>query len=141
MSDALPRSMPPWERPARLAAHIEPDYADPPLALTGQSGTWTLPFTLSRDVAPGAPLKLMLASPRNSMPAFLGLQCSDPSGEGFLTVRLENGRPLPIVQDTPHQVFSITVPPEGLLKGTTLKAVVATPAAEAPAQPPSTFAW
>ncbi len=117
-----PEVMPPWERPARVPDRVPIAQANPSHATWGEAGTWELPFTLTEEVPPGAGLLLQVHSHRNNKGEFAGLQCEDPEGDAYLSVRVDDGSELAVRATDRAGIFEVSVPGKGLPEGSQLTA-------------------
>jgi len=112
--------MPDWERPIRIPERISLMHTDPPFAIAGETGTWTLPLRLSESVAAGEELKFQIAGGRNNRGGFEAAQVGRPAEAGYLTAHAEDGAPLEIKSDDGGAQFSLTAPEGGLAEGDTI---------------------
>jgi hypothetical protein len=112
-----PDTMPAWSRPLRIPEQIEITHAEPPFAFAGETFAWNLPFTLSKDVPPGADLRLQLWGGRNNKGAFFDLQTEDPDAGGYIAAVLGDGSPVRIRAAEQAGTFTLGVPEDGLRKG------------------------
>jgi len=112
--------VPAWARPIRVPERVPLLHAEPPCALAGQKGTWTLSFRLTDDVGPGEPLKLQLSGGRNNKPAF-----KLPQAEGWATARAGDGTPVAIRADEQAGTLALDVPASGLAAGSIVAVALA----------------
>jgi hypothetical protein len=113
--------LPPFPRPIRIPRDVPLMRAEPPFALAGQRGSWTLCFELSRDVPPGKPLKLELHGGRNNPGQFGKPQASRPAAIGYLIAKLEDGTPLSLSEDRLPGTFVIRALEKGLPAGSKVR--------------------
>lgn len=120
--------MPKWERPIRIPQSIALGHAAPDHAIAGQVGGWQLPFTLSRDIRPGQPLRLQVYGGRNNPGAFT---TAPESGDSSVTARTGSGaeacracelkiEPLTGPGGIPQPGIYAIQAPDGLQAGSTL---------------------
>ena len=103
-------AMPAWSRPLRIPEPVEITHAEPPFAFAGETSSWNLPFTLSKDVPPGADLRLQLWGGRNNKGGFFELQTEDPNAAGYLSAALGDGTPVRVQATEPASAFTLDVP-------------------------------
>jgi len=114
--------VPTLKRPIRIPKRVPLERAEPVVALAGETSTWRLRFRLSDDVAAGEVLKLQLHGWRNNKGAFKRPQVKDPAAKGYVTARLDDGKPLSLSVDKRESpgTFIVSVPKAGLAAGTTI---------------------
>jgi len=108
--------VPAWERPIRIPAEVPLTHAEPPVAIAGGSGRWTLEFVLSRDVPAGAPLKLQILYHRNNRANFFDPEQDRALRPEFLRAETDAGAALEL-NDDGSGLVGIVVPDGGLPKG------------------------
>ncbi|OGV83873.1 MAG: hypothetical protein A2340_12230 [Lentisphaerae bacterium RIFOXYB12_FULL_60_10] len=109
---------PGWTRPIRIPGSITITHADPPFATTGETGTWKLPWVLSRPVPAGSILHFQLQGGRNNRVGFQSAQAEHPAAEGYLSAWLDDGTRLPMQTVKQDREFSLTMPDRELPVGT-----------------------
>lgn len=124
MKATTPDIMPPWARPIRIPEAIEISHAEPPFAIAGERSSWRLPFTLSKDVPPGAILKVQLSGGRNNRGTFEGVQTEHAEADGYIRATLDGGADLPMAPDKKAGTYVIRQPAQGLGKGQVLTIVL-----------------
>jgi hypothetical protein len=116
--------LPPFPRPIRIPRDVPLMKAEPPFALAGQRGSWTLCFELSRSVPPNTPLKLELYGGRNNPGHFGKPQASRPAAVGYLSAKLEDGTSLSPSEDRLPGTFVIPIPEKGLPAGSKIRVLL-----------------
>ncbi len=119
-----PNAIPPWSRPLRMPERIPLTHADPPIAIAGEFSTLRVPLQLSKDVPPGAVLKLQISGKRNNRGDFPGVQAKDPKANGYVSAQLDDGTPIAIKTTQQPATFSLFVPSGGLHKGQKITVVL-----------------
>jgi len=105
-------------RPLRIPAHVALGESVPPVARAGEKGSWTLHFTLAKDVPPNQELWLYVHGGRHVKPRWPGLQSDDESAEGYVSLVTEAGvRLRSSGADAGRGVFAFAVPEGGLKAG------------------------
>jgi len=118
-----------FERPLRIPENVPLCIAEPEQAKAGQRGSWALRFVLADAVAGDRRIFLYVHGGRNNKGTWEGLQTSDPSGEGYVTVRrASGGRLQPVGVSGDGGVLAFEVPDGGLKEGEEIVAELGGPA-------------
>ncbi len=126
----VPRdAVPEFVRPIRIPERVPLDRAEPPFALAGERSTWQLTFRLARDIKPDQTLRLELWGGRNNKGTFRPVQVTTPSGDGYLSAKTADGRPLTLSRikgkgGRAGMTFAVSVPKDGFKAGTVIHATL-----------------
>lgn len=132
MSGLAPASLPKWQRPIRIPESIEITHTEPPFAIAGETSSWRAPFRLSKDVPPGAELRLQLWGGRNNKGHFIGAQTERPNVEGYIAAELADGSRASLRPGEHAGEYIVAIPGDGLRKGQTLTVLLGRRAKDGP---------
>jgi uncharacterized protein DUF3604 len=110
-------ALPPWTRPIRIPEDVPLTHAEPPFAIVGELGSWTLRFELRCDLPGEWELRLQLHGGRNNKGPFAGDLAS-------ISSTLPDGSDLTWEAVDPPGTLSTTLPPAGLARGDVITVVL-----------------